>query len=230
MRSMPTARRRPGKSSVTPAQTSFVLKNTELQSPPCVPEVRLHLAGEIMPLWQKLMQASGDDDISPPYWAFAWAGGQAIARYLLDHREESAGKRVLDFAAGSGLCAISSLKAGAVQVLATDIDPYATAAMTLNAGCNGVDLLHMQRDLLADEPPDVDLILAGDICYTRALAERALAWLQAAHTRGTRVLIGDPGRDYFVPDGLVQLASFCIPTTLELESIASKRAGVFTFG
>jgi predicted nicotinamide N-methyase len=167
--------------------------------------------------------------VPPPFWAFAWIGGLALARYLLDHPGEVAGKRVLDFATGSGLCAIAAMKAGAAYALAADVDAFCEAAVALNARTNGVRVAFTDRDLLDADPPETDLILAGDICYEGPLAARALAWLQAAHRRGTRVLIGDPGRTYFPREALIRLAEYEVPTTRELEDTEVKWAGVFTF-
>ena len=208
---------------------TFILENTRLQRPPHTPELQLHLAGEITPLWRMTEAQLGLRGVPPPFWAFAWVGGQAVARYVLDHPAEVAGQRVVDFAAGSGLCAIAAMRAGAAQALAADIDGYCAAAVALNAQANGVRVAFTDQDLLAADPPDVDLILAGDICYEEPFATRALAWLARAHARGTRVLIGDPGRTYFPRAGLIRLAEYLVPTTRELEDAEVKRAGVFTF-
>ena len=147
---------------------------------------------------------------------------------MLDHPEEVAGRRVLDFAAGSGLVAIAAMQAGAAEALAADIDEICAAAVALNAAANGVTVAFTAEDLLDRDPPPFDVIAAGDICYERPLAERVRAWLQRAHLGGTRVLIGDPGRTYF-PSGLVQLAEYRVPTTRELEDMEVKRTGVWTF-
>jgi predicted nicotinamide N-methyase len=207
---------------------AFILQHTRLQRLPHVPELRLHLADEIMPLWRMIEEERGARG-GPPFWAFAWAGGQALARYLLDHPDEVAGKRVLDVATGSGLCAIAAMKAGAADALAADIDVFCAAAVALNARANRVHVAFTDRDLLAAAPPDTDLILAGDLWYEQPLAGRALAWLRTAHARGTRVLIGDPGRTYFPRAGLIRLADYQVPTTRELEEGEVKQAGVFTF-
>ncbi len=159
----------------------------------------------------------------------ACAGGQAIARYLLDNPAQVAGKRVVDFATGSGLVAIAAMKAGAAQVLASDIDGFCGAAVSLNAAAKRVSVNFTDRDLLDAPPPAADLITAGDICYEKAMAERVLAWLAAAHAGGTRVLIGDPGRSYFPKTDLVRLADYQVETTRELEDFAVKRTGVWTF-
>lgn len=216
----------------------FILEHTRLQQPPLVPELQLHLADEPMQLWRLTAEVLEQPDLPPPFWAFAWAGGQAIARYLLDGGEQVAGKRVLDFAAGSGLCAIASIKGGAAFALAADVDPFSREAIALNARANGVSIAVTSRDLLGGRPPGIatrdsartaDLILAGDVCYEQPLAGRALTWLQEAHARGIRVLIGDPGRDYFPREGLIRLAEYQVPTTRDLEGMEVKRTGVFTF-
>jgi predicted nicotinamide N-methyase len=205
---------------------AFILENTRLQSPPHVPELRLHLADEFTPLWRMTEEEMGA--MGPPFWAFAWVGGQAVARYLLDHRADVAGKRVVDFGTGSGLCAIAAMKAGAAYALAADVDPFCEEAVALNARANGVSVAFCGGDLLDADPPDTDLFLAGDVCYEKPLAERALTWLKSAHRRGVRVLIGDPGRPHFSRQGLVRLADYQVPTTRELEDRPVKQTGVFT--
>lgn len=210
-------------------RAAFVLEHTRLQRPPLVPELQLRLADEVMPLWRTMEQDAGGLEVPPPLWAFAWAGGQAVARYVLDHPQMVAGKRVLDFAAGSGLCAIAAFKAGAGHVLAADIDAFALEAVAMNAEVNRVSVATIGHDLLDADPPDIDLILAGDVCYEQPLAGRVLSWLQAAHQRGVDVLIGDPGRAYFPRDFMMQLAQHDVPTMRELEGVKMKTAGVFTF-
>jgi predicted nicotinamide N-methyase len=206
----------------------FIVSNTRLQRPPHTPELILHLADEVTPLWRMTEEELGDIGLPPPFWAFAWAGGQALARYLLDHPAELAGKRVLDFAAGSGLVGIAAMKAGAASALSADIDAFCAAAIALNAEANGVALDFTDRNLLDAPPPAVDVIAAGDICYEKPLAEQVLAWLGEAHRRGTRVLIGDPGRSYFPRTGLVKLAEYQVPTTRELEDMEVKKTAVWT--
>jgi predicted nicotinamide N-methyase len=208
---------------------AFIRENTGLQPVPHAPEIVLHVADEITPIWKMTEEALGELGLAPPFWAFAWAGGQAIARYLLDNPQEVRGKAVLDFASGSGLCAIAAMKAGAARALANDIDPFCRAAIALNSEANGVAVDCAIADLLDRAPPAVDVILAGDICYEKPLAERVLAWLAAARASGSRVLIGDPGRTYFPREGLVQLADYQVQTTRELEDYEIKRTGVWTF-
>jgi predicted nicotinamide N-methyase len=190
--------------------------------------VQLHLADEVYPLWHALQVATGDPDTALPYWAFAWGGGLAIARYLAEHAEAVEGRRVLDLAAGSGLCAIAALRAGAGSVTAADVDPYAVEAMALNAKANGVRFQATDRDLLAEPPPDVDVILAGDCWYEESLAARVLPWLRAAREQGVDVITGDPGRRYLPTDELEEVAAYDVRTTTELEDLALKQARVFT--
>jgi predicted nicotinamide N-methyase len=220
---METLRREDG------AVRQFVLSHTHVQTPPLVREVRLHLGTEVMPLWETLTQQFGAS-FPPPLWAYAWAGGQALARYLLDHQGQVRGKAVLDFASGSGLCAIAAAQSGATSVLAADIDPFCGEVIPVNAAANGVEIAVTDRDLLERDPPDVDLILAGDICYEEPTAGRVLSWLRRAHAGGVQVLIGDPGRAYCPVRELVCLAQYTVPTPRDLEGVEVKRAGVYTFG
>ena len=213
---------------IPPAERSrFILEHTRLQRPPHAPELKLHLADEVTPLWRMTEEALGEIGLPPPFWAFAWAGGQALARWLLDHPQEVAGRRVLDFASGSGLVGIAAARAGAADVLCADVDPFCAAACALNAQANGVSVRFTATDLLAAAPPDVEVICAGDIAYERPLAERVRAWLEAARRTGVRVLLGDPGRSYFDPAGLTPLAEYRVPTTRELEDAEIKRTGVW---
>ncbi len=207
----------------------FILDNTRLQRPPHAPELELYLADEITPIWRMTEEELGALGLPPPFWAFAWAGGQAVARYVLDHPDEVAGKRVLDFATGSGMVAIAAMKAGAACALGADIDDFCAAALALNTAVNGVSVAYTPENLLTAAPPPAQVILAGDICYEKPMAEAVLAWLRLAHERGARVLIGDPGRSYFPKSGLLRLAEYQVETTRELEDHAVKRTGVFTF-
>ena len=209
----------------------FILTNTRLQRPPHVPEIVLHLADEVTPLWRLTEERLGEFGLPPPFWAFAWAGGQALARYVLDHPETAAGRRVLDFATGSGLVAIAAMKAGATSVLASDVDEVCAAAVALNAQANGVEVAFTSADLLDRPPPaDARLILAGDICYERPVAERVERWLRRAQAEGAHVLIGDPGRTYLPRAGLEQLAEYRVCTTRELEDQEVKRTAVYALG
>lgn len=207
---------------------AFILQNTRLQAPPHTPELTLHLADEVTPIWRLTEEALSEIGLPPPFWAFAWAGGQALARYILDHPEEVAGKRVLDFASGSGIVGIAAMKAGAGHVLAADIDPFCGAAVELNAQANSVRVDFTDANLLDAPAPEVEVILAGDICYEQPLAGQVMDWLAAAHVRGVRVLIGDPGRSYFPRVGLEQLAEYEVQTTRELEDREVKKTAVWT--
>jgi len=209
-------------------RTAFILENTRLQHPPHTPEITLRLADEITPIWRMTEEALAEIGLPPPFWAFAWAGGQALSRYILDHPEEVAGKRVIDFASGSGIVAIAAMKAGAWQVLAADIDGFCEAAVGLNAAANGVAVDFTSLDLLDAPAPEADVILAGDICYEKPLAAKVMDWLAAAHVRGARVLIGDPGRSYFPKVGLEKLAEYQVTTTRELEDQEVKKTAVWT--
>lgn len=207
---------------------AFILQNTRLQQPPHTPEITLHLADEITPIWKMTEEALAEIGLPPPFWAFAWAGGQALARYILDNPDEVAGKRVIDFASGSGIVAIAAMKAGAHEVLAADIDDFCGAALDLNAKANGVVVGYTGLDLLDAPAPQTDVILAGDICYEKPLAAKVMDWLAAAHVRGVRVLIGDPGRSYFPKVGLEKLAEYQVETTRELEDFEIKKTAVWT--
>ncbi|MEH0934959.1 class I SAM-dependent methyltransferase [Micromonospora psammae] len=177
-----------------------------------VPEVRLHLAEDAIVWWAR-MEAAAGRTLPPPYWASVWAGGQALARHLLDHPELVAGRRVLDLAAGSGLVAIAAALAGADQVVANDIDPYALAAVTVNARANGVTVATSEGDLLEGDGGDVDLLLAGDVLYDEALVGRVLPFLRRVVASGAQVLVGDPDRGHVPPDALEVVASYPVPTT-----------------
>jgi predicted nicotinamide N-methyase len=209
---------------------AFIVENTRLQAPPHAPELVLHLANEITPIWRLTEEELDRIGLPPPFWAFAWAGGQALARYVLDNPEIVAGKRVVDFASGSGIVAIAAMRAGAASALAADIDVFCEAAISLNAAANGVALDFTDVNLLDAPPPtDAQVILAGDICYENPLATRVLAWLAAARDAGATVLIGDPGRTYFPKDGLTKLAEYQVQTTRELEDFEVKKTSVWAF-
>jgi predicted nicotinamide N-methyase len=190
--------------------------------------MRLYLADEIYGVWHATQQATGDDDAPIPFWAFAWGGGLAIAHYLQGRPEACAGKRVLDLASGSGLCAIAAMQAGAAEATAVDIDPFAVAAISLNARANGVRVDAVRADMLGDAPPaDVDLILAGDCWYEEQFGARVTAWLRGAHHAGIAVLIGDPGRRYLPLESLVELATYEVRSTTTLEDLGRTTASVY---
>jgi predicted nicotinamide N-methyase len=205
----------------------FIRANTRLLPVPLVPEIRLHLAEESLPIWQKTEEELGEMNVPPPYWAFAWAGGQALARHLLDRPAAVAGRRVLDLGSGSGLVAIAAAKAGAACVLAADIDAFAAAAIDLNAEANAVRLETTRGDLLAAPPGALDVVLVGDLFYERPLAERVLAFADAARAGGAQVFAGDPGRSYFPRDRFQHLAEYSVPVTRDLEDAEIKRTAVW---
>ncbi len=198
---------------------AFIASATRLQAPPRVPELRLHLADEMTRIWELTEAELGAQGVDPPFWAFAWAGGQAVARHLLDTPAEVEGRTVLDLATGSGLVALAALLAGARHATAVDLDPVAAAAARLNAAANGLaDRLTVTvGDLTAGAPPTVDVVLAGDVCYDRDMTAAVLPWLRRARAAGTRVLLGDPGRAYLPSQGLRRVAEYDVPTTADLE-------------
>ena len=207
---------------------AFILENTRPQPPPHTPELVLRLADEITPIWTLTEEALAEIGLPPPFWAFAWSGGQGLARWVLDNPQTFAGKTVVDFATGSGLVGVAAMKAGAASVLCADIDPFCEAAVRLNAQANGVTLSFTDADLLDAAPPEVDILCAGDVCYEKPMTDRVMAWLRQARKQGSRVLIGDPHRTYFRTDGLTHLAEYQVPTTRELEDFAIKRSSVFS--
>ncbi|HEX4078089.1 MAG TPA: methyltransferase [Rhizomicrobium sp.] len=226
-----------------PAQ--FVRANTELAAPPLVPEIDLHLATEVVPLWRKTEEELAAEGIPPPYWAFAWAGGQALARYVLDHRQIVVARSVLDFGTGSGLVAIAAAKSGARVVMAAEIDGFAAAAVGLNCWANGVscmvrtpagegngagrrgEKIEIVTEDVIGRPCAWDVILVGDMCYERPLAERLLAWLVRCVRSGAEVFLGDPGRSYFPEQSTLRLATYPVRTTRELEDREIRETGVY---
>jgi predicted nicotinamide N-methyase len=206
---------------------AFVRRNTAITAPPLVPEIGLYLATEITPIWQATEDTLARSGLPPPYWAFAWAGGQALARFLLDHPERVAGRSVLDFGAGSGLVAIAAAKAGAASVLAAEIDHFAAAAIAANAALNHVAIAVATTDVLHAVEPRWEVVTAGDVCYERPMADRVTGWLRGLAARGTLVLLGDPGRAYLPSEGLVELARYLVPTSRELEDRDTRDAIVW---
>jgi predicted nicotinamide N-methyase len=206
----------------------FILANTRRLAVPHAPELLLHLADEATELWRKTEEELGEIGLAPPFWAFAWAGGQALARYVLDHRDVVTGRNVLDFASGSGLGAIAAARAGAGRVEASEIDEFAIEAILLNAAQNGVTIAPRFGDLVgADEGWDV--VLAGDVSYQKDMAEAVTDWLSLLAKRGAVVLIGDPGRTYLQRDRLEAICEYSVPVTRALEDAEIKRATVYRF-
>ena len=206
---------------------AFVLRHTRLRPVPGLEEIRLHLADDVLSLSHAVQVETNDPDAALPYWAFAWAGGLAIGRHLRAHPEVVAGRRVFDLAAGSGLCAIAAMHAGAAEATGADIDAFAAAAIDVNARANGCRVSVVRRDVLDEEPPDADLILAGDCWYDAGLARRVLPWLRQARDRGIDILVGDPGRRYLPAAELVELATYDVRTTTELEDLALRQGRVY---
>lgn len=205
---------------------AFILANTALIAPPHVAEIRLHLADQAHDLWLKTEEELAEIGLPPPYWAFAWAGGQGLARYVLDHPGIVRGARVLDFAAGSGLVGIAAAKAGAASVLCADIDAFCETAIRLNAAANGVTLAFTAVDPIGTDD-GWEVLLAGDVFYEKPFAERLWPWLQALRARGAAVLVGDPGRAYLPKHGLAPLATYQVPVTRALEDAEVKRTTVW---
>lgn len=201
----------------------FVRGNSALMSPPLVPELKLHLATEVEPIWRKTEEELQQMGVPPPYWAFAWAGGQALARYILDNPEIVRGKSVLDFGSGSGLVGLAAARAGAGDVLAADIDKFAIAAIRANAEANGLTLVTTSDDMIGSDK-SFDVILVGDMCYERPLAEGLMAWLK---TRDAVILLGDPGRSYFPKHGLTRAALYNVSVTRDLEDREIRETGVW---
>jgi predicted nicotinamide N-methyase len=210
---------------------AFIRANTKLLPVPLAPEICLHLAEESLPIWRKTEEELGLINVPPPYWAFAWAGGQALARYILDNSVAVAGAHVLDLGSGSGLTAIAAMRAGARRVLAADIDALALAAIDLNAAANSVAVEATREDLLAAMPNDTwsrfGVVLVGDLFYERTLADRVLAFIVAASAHGAQVLVGDPRRSYFPKERFRQVMEYSVPVTRELEDAEVKRAAVW---
>ncbi|WP_342151825.1 methyltransferase [Methylorubrum sp. SB2] len=210
----------------------FIRDHTRLRPVPHAPEIALHVADEATALWQKTEEELEEIGLPPPFWAFAWAGGQALARYLLDHPETVAGRTVIDFASGSGLVAIAAAKAGAARVLASDLDAFALHAIPLNAAANGVaDRIATTGENLigSDTAESAECVLAADVFYERDLGRTVGDWLASLHAAGRTVLIGDPGRAYLPKDRLVPLATYEVPVTRDLEDAEIKKSCVWTF-
>ena len=207
----------------------LVLSRTRLARPPAVPELLLHLAEDMDATWADLQRELDDAALEPPYWAFAWLGGQAVARHVLDHPSLVAGRRVLDLATGSGLCALAARLAGAAQVTAVDVDPVAVQAVLLNAAANDLQVDAVCADLLDGPPPEADVVLAGDVFYDAELGPRVQRWLGRARAAGADVVVGDPGRHYLPQDRVTEVGAYDVPTTRELEGVELKRVRVYAF-
>ncbi|WP_109614039.1 class I SAM-dependent methyltransferase [Pseudaminobacter salicylatoxidans] len=198
-------------------------------APPHVPEIRLYLADEAHELWEKTEEELAEIGLPPPFWAFAWAGGQGLARYIMDNPQTVRGKRVLDFASGSGMVAIAAAMAGAREVIAADIDPFCEAAVTLNGEANGVSPGFTGTDTIGTDD-GWDIVLAGDVFYQKDFAERLVGWFSNLRRRGADILVGDPGRSYLPKERLAELAVYQVPVTRALEDAEVKRTTVWRFG
>lgn len=207
----------------------FIRSNTEVLPVPHASEIRLHLASEAMDLWQKTEDELGEIGLPPPFWAFAWAGGQALARYILDNPDLVAGKRVLDFAAGSGVVAIAARLAGAREVLAVEIDAFAIAAIELNAALNGVEVATRLGDITGEAPPEVEVLVCGDVFYELPMTKRILEWLGRMDPTRSIILVGDPGRSYLPKDRLDHLATYTVPVIRSLEDSEVKKTSVYRY-
>ena len=212
---------------MTTDHAAFVRANTSILSPPLVPEVKLHLAYEALPIWQKTEDELGEIGLPPPFWAFAWAGGQALSRYILDMPSTVSGKRVVELASGSGMVGIAAMKAGAASVLSADIDAFSVAAIEVNAALNDVLLSITSGDIFTGAVPDADVILVGDLFYEKGVAECCLQWLEQAQAKGIDVLIGDPGRSYLPKHRLLKVAEYSVPVSRDLEDAEIKRTAVW---
>ncbi|MBW8733993.1 MAG: methyltransferase [Asticcacaulis sp.] len=208
---------------------AFIEANTAPSPVPSVPEIRLWQASAVTPIWEMTESELDRAQLPPPFWAFPWAGGQALARYLLDHPDTVRGKTVVDIASGSGLVAIAAAMAGAASVIANDIDSYSAAAIALNADLNGVAIAVETGDLLAGAPRAVDVYLAGDIAYEKSMSSAMLSFFSRAAAQGSSVLIGDPHRSYF-PEGLKRMADYDIVTVADIEDSGIKAATVWAIG
>ncbi|OLP42782.1 class I SAM-dependent methyltransferase [Rhizobium oryziradicis] len=206
----------------------FILDNTEIMAPPHVPELRLHLASEVHDLWQKTEEDLAEIGLPPPFWAFAWAGGQGLARHILDYPDLVAGKRVVDFATGSGLVAIAAVKAGASHVLAVDIDPFVEAALRLNARENGVEI-GFSRENIVGQALEADVLLAGDVFYDKSFADFLVPWFSGLTAGGISVIVGDPGRSYCPQSRMTSLGVYQVPVTRVLEDSEVKKTTVWRF-
>ncbi|MCB1507335.1 MAG: methyltransferase [Hyphomicrobiaceae bacterium] len=214
----------------TPAQLrAFILSNTAVKPVPLVPEVSLHLADEASALWSKTAEELDDAGLPAPYWAFAWAGGQALARYVLDHPQHVRGRSVLDLGSGSGLVAIAALKAGAASVLCVDPDPFSLAAAALNLALNGVEAGTSDQDVLGGDAAPFAIVLIGDLFYEAPVAARVHGLCTRAAARGAQVLAGDPGRSYFPREAFSPLARYGVPDAGALEDADIKATAVWTF-
>jgi predicted nicotinamide N-methyase len=215
----------PTASGLRGRHAEFIQANTVLTAPSLVPELVMHLATSVIPFWQATENWLAEANVAAPFWAFAWPGGQALARHMLDNPHLVRGRRVLDFATGGGIGALAAARAGAASVDANDIDPMALAAVSLNALANGADVTTRAGDIVG-EAGGWDLILAGDVCYEAPMTQKILPWLRSL-ARQAEIWIADPGRAYLPEDGMEALASYVVPTSLELEDRAERLTTIY---
>jgi predicted nicotinamide N-methyase len=204
---------------------AFIRAHTTITRPAMTPEIALHLATEITPIWRATEDWLAERNLAPPFWAFAWPGGLALTRHILDHPAPLAGKRVLDFAAGAGLAAIACAMAGARRVEAAELDPVAAAAITLNAATNGVEVTAITGDIVG-AANRWDLILCGDVCYEATMTAHILPWLRGLAATA-EVWIADPGRAYLPRDGMAAFGRYRVATTLELEDRTEREVTLY---
>lgn len=212
------------------AKADFIRANTAVMAPRHVPEIALHLADEAHDLWHRTEEELAEIGLEPPFWAFAWAGGQGLARYLLDNPDSVRGRHVLDFATGSGLVGIAAAKAGAQSVTACDIDPFCEPAVALNAEVNDVAVAFDRRDLIGEPLYDIEVLLAGDVFFDREMSAKLTPWFETLAANGADILIGDPGRAYLPQERLTLLAAYEVPVTRALEDAEVKKTSVWRFG
>jgi predicted nicotinamide N-methyase len=205
---------------------AFIRANTRVSAPPHVPELKLHLADDAVALWEMTEEQLEQIGLPPPFWAFAWAGGQALARHVLDHPEIVRGRRVLDVASGCGIVGIAAMRAGAAHATCVDIDAFAAPAARLNAALNEVAIETSDADPLG-RPTAAEVVLVGDLFYDRDIAQRLLAWIVDLVAAGRTVLVGDPGRSYLPREALEKIAEYAVSTTKALEDAEVKRTGVW---
>lgn len=213
--------------ATVPADVQFVRDHTRLGSPPLVPELRLHLGWGVVELWEGVEVEAGRTGLEPPFWAFAWPGGQVLARYVLDHPEVVAGRSVLDMASGSGMVAIAAARAGAGSVRAVDVDHLAVAAVEANAAANGESVSVALEDVLDGDGGEAEVVLAGDVFYHQHMGERMMACFERAAARGALVLVGDPGRTHLPVDRLERVTAYDVPVLADLEDAELKRSTVW---
>jgi predicted nicotinamide N-methyase len=205
----------------------FIRAQTRIVQPSLIPELKLYLADEMTPIWLATQKELDDSGVQPPFWAFCWPGGQALTRLILDQPHWVAGKRVLDFAAGSGISGIAAARMRAARVTAAEIDTHALAAIALNAELNGVKINLLAEDIVGRMDLGFDVVLAGDVCYEGPMAKSVFAWFQALAGQGVTILMGDPGRTYLPPDGLSEIARYQVPTSVDLEDKATRQTSVW---